>query len=419
MADDRRKGQAVLAPQHALSSGVGEAMTPAVSDRPTGMERDTAGRAQVITRLREELQAARTQLEQAEAEIRRLRHEAENRRKLVEILSDVSSDLSADELTGVMVRRVARALNVSRCSIVIGRASDSEGVVVVAYENPTLRGLSIELAKYPEIRASLNQGAPVLVEDIWTSELYAQVRGDWAALGTDVRLRSTLAIPFTLEPRQTGVFFLRTGPHESPLTREDQEFAQIVVATAATAIRRARVVDGTRAENVRLEALSRTDPLTAVENRRALMERLRAELERTQRYEGTLSVLMIDIDHFKQVNDSVGHMMGDEVLRRVAAVLQREARGADAVARFGGEEFVVVLPATTSEGAVTFAERVRAKIAAEPPLGGADYGWLRISVSIGVATTTDGAVIAPDELIALADEALYRAKSDGRNRVSM
>jgi diguanylate cyclase (GGDEF)-like protein len=98
-------------------------------------------------------------------------------------------------------------------------------------------------------------------------------------------------------------------------------------------------------------------------------------------------------------------------------VLQREARAVDVVARFGGEEFLVVLPETGEEGAVALAERIRARVEETPPVTGGEYGWLRVTVSIGVATVPSPRVNSPEELIAVADEALYRAKAQGRNRV--
>jgi diguanylate cyclase (GGDEF)-like protein len=126
---------------------------------------------------------------------------------------------------------------------------------------------------------------------------------------------------------------------------------------------------------------------------------------------------MIDLDHFKLVNDTFGHPVGDEVLRNTARVLQREARTVDIVARFGGEEFVVVLPETGEEGAVAVAERIRVRIAEQAVLPGPGYDSARVTASIGVAVVPSSDVSGAEDLIALADQALYRAKAAGRNRV--
>jgi two-component system cell cycle response regulator len=374
-------------------------------------------RVQVQLRLRQELLCARARLRSAELELKRARDESESRRKLADILHEVAGDFSAEELYHILVRRVALALGISRCSLVLARAGDETGVVAASYESPALRNLEVRLERYPEITEALERGEPVLVEDVHSSDLYATVRKAWAASERPVEVRSTIVLPFALDYRTGGVFFLRTANGEPPLTQADVEFASAVVRTAVTAIRRARAVELTLADKARLELLALTDPLTQTLNRRALMERLTAELERARRYALALSILVVDLDHFKAVNDSFGHLIGDEVLRAVARTLQNEARAVDIVARYGGEEFVVVLPETVEEGAVAVAERIRQTIADHPPEICNQHDGLLVTVSIGVATATLARVHSPDDLIAAADEALYRAKARGRNRV--
>jgi diguanylate cyclase len=149
----------------------------------------------------------------------------------------------------------------------------------------------------------------------------------------------------------------------------------------------------------------RTDPLTGVNNRRALDETLSSMFALMHRYETRFSVAIIDIDHFKKINDAQGHLYGDSVLAAVARVLSDGARETDVVARYGGEEFVIVTPQTLVEGACVFAERVRSRVEAALPL----------TVSIGVANAVDGD--NAQTLLARADAALYGAKAGGRNRV--
>jgi two-component system, cell cycle response regulator len=164
--------------------------------------------------------------------------------------------------------------------------------------------------------------------------------------------------------------------------------------------------------------LATTDHLTLALNRRAFMERLTGEMDRARRYALSVALMMIDLDHFKRINDTYGHLVGDEVLREVAKTLQREARTVDVVARYGGEEFCVILPETSVEGALAFGERVRDRIASQPAVSDRDFRGLHITVSVGVATIPNPRVNTPEDFIALADEALYRAKGLGRNRVS-
>jgi diguanylate cyclase (GGDEF)-like protein len=172
------------------------------------------------------------------------------------------------------------------------------------------------------------------------------------------------------------------------------------------------------------------DGLTKLFNKRYLLDRLDGELKFARRHHTALSVLMLDLDHFKKVNDEYGHLAGDAVLVAVAGILQRAVRNEDVVARFGGEEFAIVLRAIPTADAALLGERLRrlveqattrvaaadpgtTTIADEPP--GRD---LRVTVSIGVAGYPDVDAVELDALFQAADEALYRAKRDGRNRVA-
>ena len=169
-------------------------------------------------------------------------------------------------------------------------------------------------------------------------------------------------------------------------------------------------------KNAQLEALSVTDPLTGLANRRQLMTRLTEEVDRARRYKTPLSVVMVDIDHFKQVNDAHGHAMGDEVLRNIGAMLKAKVRSTDLAARYGGEELTLVLPHTDLPAAIQVAENLRQGIAdLEHRL---DDITLTKTASMGIATR-EGQNEAPsaEDLLKVADEALYRAKQKGRNRV--
>jgi diguanylate cyclase (GGDEF)-like protein len=165
-------------------------------------------------------------------------------------------------------------------------------------------------------------------------------------------------------------------------------------------------------QNVLLRELTVVDELTGLRNRRFLDRALRYEIARAKRYEHLVSVILIDVDHFKKVNDTYGHPEGDRVLRELARILENGLRQTDVAARYGGEEFCLVLPETVPEGAFKVAERVRAAVESH------DWGQLKVTASLGVATTgpeiEDG-----DALLRAADHALYVAKRSGRNRVEI
>jgi diguanylate cyclase (GGDEF)-like protein len=169
-----------------------------------------------------------------------------------------------------------------------------------------------------------------------------------------------------------------------------------------------------RKKNKELHELSITDSLTGLYNRKHLMETLENEVARSKRHKHDFSVLVIDIDHFKEYNDTYGHLAGDEVLSRLATVFKESVRSCDYVARYGGEEFILVLPEIGPEDGVKAAERIRKKVAKESFAG--DGKPIQITVSVGVASyPKDGD--DSQSIIRHADTALYKSKESGRNRV--
>lgn len=175
--------------------------------------------------------------------------------------------------------------------------------------------------------------------------------------------------------------------------------------------------DDLRQKNSRLEQLTRTDELTGLNNRRFFMEMLRNEFRRSERYGTSIVYVMVDIDHFKRVNDSYGHLMGDRALVAVSQVLMRTARAQDVIGRFGGEEFAIIMPQTELKGGELAAQRHRRLVEEEPIL--LDEGVLHITASFGVAQFPRADVRRVEDLIELADQALYKAKDAGRNRVAV
>lgn len=169
--------------------------------------------------------------------------------------------------------------------------------------------------------------------------------------------------------------------------------------------------------NRKLRELAEQDSLTGLPNRRFLFEYLARELGRAQRYGGTLSVMIFDIDHFKRVNDTHGHQVGDQVLKAVAETAMEVKRNTDLIARYGGEEFVMVMPETEAEGAAALAERLRRVV--EELVISLEGRMIGVTVSIGIATSgPEGGELTGDRLFGLADQALYEAKNGGRNRVA-
>lgn len=165
----------------------------------------------------------------------------------------------------------------------------------------------------------------------------------------------------------------------------------------------------------RMRELASLDGLTGIFNRRHFFDLSRAEFDRARRHDGPVSLIMFDLDHFKHINDSLGHQCGDEVLRAVTQACSVRLRSFDLFGRYGGEEFAVLLPEIDHEGALTVAERLRRSIAAVER----DLGDIGITASFGVASVSSTGDLDFDDLVQLADEALYRAKQRGRDRIEL
>ncbi|MBT1073797.1 diguanylate cyclase [Geobacter grbiciae] len=190
-----------------------------------------------------------------------------------------------------------------------------------------------------------------------------------------------------------------------------------LVARVRVQLKMKGLQDELKRSNEMLRTLSITDPLTHLHNRRHLMEMVDKEFQRSSRKGAPLSLVILDIDYFKKINDTYGHQEGDRVLTILADIVRRRLRSYDLAARYGGEEFVLLLPETPVHEALSIAERLRLEVQ-EHVFDGSLQG-LVITISLGVATYPSSRVESIDSLFRQADEALYRAKQGGRNRVEL
>jgi len=219
---------------------------------------------------------------------------------------------------------------------------------------------------------------------------------------------ATTQIVVSLDAGAERLAVMALGPrlHDQSFGPAECDLAGTVAFAAAIALKNAQLVE-------QLQNAASTDPLTGLSNRRAMEQRLSAELSRTKRHQIKTSVVMIDVDRFKLVNDTLGHGAGDRLLAELARLLKQQCRTLDAVGRMGGDEFLVILPMTTTAEAMVFVERVRVAVGrleqSHPEFG-------RPSLSMGIAEAPRHGV-TPDAVIGAADAALYRAKRGGRNAV--
>jgi diguanylate cyclase (GGDEF)-like protein len=273
---------------------------------------------------------------------------------------------------------------VSACAAEHARIVRSPGDDPEAESGPSLSG--------PMLEAALAAEREALAEHRLAE---AEVDGAYA-----------VAQPLAAE-RGQGTGAMTIVRRDEPFGAGQRDVLRYLIAQAAVSI-----------ENVELHELvaeqAVTDELTRLPNNRAFRSWIANEAARSERFGHELSLLMLDIDDFKQVNDTFGHLQGDEVLRAVGNVLREESRGVDEPARYGGEEFAIGLPETGTAGAVEFAERVRERIARTEIQKLEGDGSITVTASVGAAT--GAAKIEPRTLIDAADQALYRAKRAGKNR---
>jgi diguanylate cyclase (GGDEF)-like protein len=246
------------------------------------------------------------------------------------------------------------------------------------------------------------EGQPLLIRDLSSDPRFVGIAQE------RYRTNSLLSVPLKAKGQVLGVININNQSDNRIFTDEDQNLMMLFANQAAIALENARLYR-------ELERLAITDGLTGLSNHRAFQERLAREISRAQRFMQEVSLLIIDIDFFKTINDKHGHLIGDHVLRCVSKLLLKTLRRMDFVSRYGGEEFAIIMPQTRKEEAVRIADRLRQRFE--------DARWIEqepdrmVTVSIGVAEFPTDAGESQD-LVEKADQALYQSKHTGRNRVT-
>ncbi len=326
------------------------------------------------------------------------------------MLEMVARGATLADILNTVVQHMESEDTTSLCSILL---VDRDGRHLLTSAAPSLPAFYNDAVNGIDIRVGVGScgtaaalGKRVVVENIQTHEYWAPYR----QLAQEAGLQACWSEPIlSSRGKVLGTF---ATYHTAPQVPQPQDIERIIFATnlAAIAIENHQVRD-------ELERQAHSDYLTGLDNRRHFLGQAEIELARTLRYDRDLSILMIDIDHFKQVNDTYGHKVGDIMLQKFASVCRATLRNIDIIGRIGGEEFAVLLPEAGREQAMDAAERLRTALAsAQVKL---DNGLpLHFTASFGVVTLEENDTNI-DILLNQADQALYRAKSQGRNRVCM
>ena len=333
---------------------------------------------------------------------------------LFDIFQEVSAALRADEIFQTLVRRVGQAFGLSHCSFVLTAPGEDKGRVVAVYENPAIRDLRVDLERYPEIQEAIRTERPVVIQDVHEHPLFATIRKHWSQQHLEVNVQAAVALPVFVQGRAAGVFFLRTEKGDPQLRPADVAFANTIAQAAA------RVLENEERRSAiyrRQISAGTTDELTGCASLDALDRRLRDEFERARRYSLHFSVVLIDIEHLREINEQHGHTAGDRVLGEVGAILQREIRAPDFVARYGGDEFACVLPETDAAGGRLFVERLRQVFARHTFV---DLGPAKApAISAGVVGYPHSEALRPEDLFTLAEGALQTAKTGSPDRIAI
>lgn len=342
-----------------------------------------------------------------------LKRETDDLQTLVDLNQLLSSTLEPQEILYLIVKKISEIIPVTRCSIIRIDSEARYGYVVSTFEDPNLRNIRLDLRKYPEIKKALISKSPVVITDIKSDPIMERVRDIIFPLG----IRSIMVIPIVFREEVIGTLFIRTSRKGYSFSGREIKLCHAIANSSANALYNAFIFERIEDEKTRLERLAITDYLTGLYNIRYFYHRLEEEFSRARRYNFPLSCLMIDLDHFKDINDRYGHRAGDSVLREVARLMKTHTRKSDVLARYGGEEFIMLLPETHEKGAIAKAESLRSSICKLRFKALKDKR--AVTVSIGVATYPDVIVNDTDDLITYADNALYKAKTSGRNRVEV
>jgi len=354
-------------------------------------------------RVLEALAGEATRAVEAERLLGAVRREKEEKSRFfraLEELNKTTTPQQAAETAVSQARQMCSALDL--CAITLADERRHRVVAVEGEGSSALRDLSFA------DNAGLVSNVVKLGAPLPGRPLSAMDRVQIFDGGTVIRGLSALKI-FPLTAGETVVGTLVCGSRDpGALGESAQKELAMLALQAAEALVRTRLYESA-------ERLATTDGLTGLLNRRTFNLQLQSRLREALRYNRPLSLLLLDVDHFKKVNDTYGHPAGDVVLRGIAALAQKQARETDIVARYGGEEMALILPETDAQGAHAIAERIRN--AAASGTHATEQGNIQVTVSIGLATWP-GPGDSAEELLEAADKALYRAKQAGRNRVA-
>jgi len=313
---------------------------------------------------------------------------------LVDVTKSLLRPMNLTAVLDQILTQVEKLFGYEICSVILPTGSDDRLYLAAhrGYDPKIANTIRIRIGEEGIVGHVAATGKPYYAPDVSKDPLY---------IPASPNVRSEFATPLLIDDRIIGVLDVESSELDD-FPPEVQQVLEAFAALAALAIFRAQ-------QQEELEHLALTDGLTGLANNRAFWEALHRELARARRFNQPLSLLLLEIDKFKQVNDTYGHLKGDEALRCLARIMTGTCRKMDIAARFGGDEFALILPQTTKQDAMKVAQRLRERLE--------QYrldGHIRLTLSIGLAAFPEDGV-TPNALFSVADYAMYRVKERGGN----